>query len=377
MRFASIAVFILVGCGSSTSSPVVVSDTGTDDVGADAPLGETAVDAGPPPHPTPKDLGFEALNPIPAGEQLLFNDWTASPNAFYSIKPDGTGEVEIFRIFRVWAMGVSATVDKVAFSCADPAQKEHFGFDVGDAIQHTWMYDVATQAITPVSKGNLNDECHVFGADAKSVFVCRRYDFRMQEPSPDVGGESYLVNKGWRIAKIDLATLESTFVSPDGPSTAGGAREYHLGPQPTPDGKELWYSITQVTPPNTQKLRIVKAPIAGGTPTTVREDAARPQLSPDGTKYAYSAADTTNKGALFVASTDGSGTPVKITSAAGSEVRWSPDGTRIAYLVHDNANNCSHIDVVKADGSEVAAPFRVRNCASKPGFVTELAWVKK
>jgi Tol biopolymer transport system component len=125
----------------------------------------------------------------------------------------------------------------------------------------------------------------------------------------------------------------------------------------------------------------VKSPLsgtgAGGEPTTVREDASRPQLSPDGKRYAYSAANTTDKGALFVASTDGTGTPVKITGAAGTEVRWSPDGTQIAYLVHDDANNCSHIDAVKADGSEAATPRRIRSCAGKPGFVTELAWVKK
>jgi hypothetical protein len=298
------------------------------------------------------------VSPLPAGEQLLFNDWTASPNAVYSIKPDGTGETEVFRVFRVWSMGVAHGANKIAFSSADPKQEERYGLAIGDAIQHTWVYDVATQTIAPLSRGNLNDECHTFSPDDKTLYVCRRYDFA-------IDGE-YVVNKGWRITAIDLTSAASTFLSPlvD--------REFHLGPQPSADGKELFYSITKLEGTK-QTYRIVKTGLpAGGDATLVRADAARPSLSPDGTKYAYS--NPLQKGALYVSDL-ASTTSVKIASAAGTEVRWSPDGTRIAYLVHDAALNCSHIEIVKADGSQADSPTRIYTCSTK--FLSELAWITK
>jgi hypothetical protein len=348
---------LLCACSSSESPATSSADTGTV-VEDTMPAEEAAVDGGIP-HPTPDDIQFAAVNPLPTGEQLLYNDWNGSPNAVYSSKIDGTGQVEVFRGFRVWAMGVSHTVDKIAFSCGDPKQKEHYGLDIGDAIQHTWMYDVATQKITAVSRGNLNDECHTFSPNDKTLYVCRRYDFALS-------GEM-VTNKGWRIASIDVASLSSTFLSPD------VEREFHLTPSPTPDGKELWYSITKLTPP-TQKYSIVKTTLpAGGASTLIKADASRPVLSPDGTKYVYS--DPLQKSALFVSDVGGT-MGIKIANG-GTEVRWSPDGTRVAFLTYDSTGNCSHIEHVKADGTEVDTPTRVLDCTKSKLFVTELAWVVK
>ncbi|MBW2459753.1 MAG: hypothetical protein JRI68_35005, partial [Deltaproteobacteria bacterium] len=39
--------------------------------------------------PTPTDIGFTPLNPIPSGEQILFNDW-AVPDSLWAMAPDGS-----------------------------------------------------------------------------------------------------------------------------------------------------------------------------------------------------------------------------------------------------------------------------------------------
>lgn len=356
--FAVTCCSFALACSSpeaATEAPVTDSGVAAEDVADSA----TETSDGGIPHPTPAELSFKAVNPLPAGEQLLFNDWNATPNAVFSIKPDGSAAIEVFRGFRVWAMGVSHAADKIAFSCADPKQEERYGLAIGDAIQHTWVYDVASQTIAPLSRGNLNDECHAFSRDDKTLYVCRRYDFAFD-------GEN-VTNKGWRIVGIDMASAAATFLSPE------VDREFHLGPSPSPDGKELWYSITKLTPP-TQKFSVVKTTLpAGGASSLVRADAARPVLSPDGKRYVY--ADPLLKSALLVSDVGATTAGVKIANG-GTEVRWSPDGTRVAFLTFDSAANCSHIEVVKADGTD-ATPTRVRDCAMTKEFITELAWVVK
>jgi Tol biopolymer transport system component len=355
MRFVLASLFLLVGCGSSAEK-AAATDSGTDTavVCRETEVVDAATD--PPPHPTPEELSFQAINALPAGEQLLFNDWTASPNAVYSMRPDGTGETEIFRVHRVWAMALSHAGDKLAFSSADPKQEERYGLTIGDAIQHTWMYDVATQKITALTKGNVNDECHAFSPDDKTLYVCRRYDFAFDGMN--------VTNKGWRITALDLASGAGSYLSPI------VDREFHLGPQPS--GGDLFYSITNLEG-TSQKFRIVKTSLpCGGETTLVRADASRPSLSPDGKKYAYS--NPLDKGALYVSDV-GSTASTKVSSTAGTEVRWSPDGTRIAFLRFDNALNCSHIEIARADGTDADATTRVYTCSTK--FLSELAWIKR
>lgn len=351
---------VLCGCGSSKDDPAPVAPT---DAGSETTADAEPVDTAPPPHPTPERLEFKPVAPLPSGEQLLFNDWNGTPNAIWSMTPDGSSATKVFTIGRVWAFGVSRGVDKIAFSAFDPDQEAHYGIAIGDAIQHTWLYDVATQTITPLSKGNVNDECHAFSDDDKTLFVCRRYDFHFE----DVDGERYVVNKGWRIAAIDLATAATTFLSPD---ISG---EYHLGPQQLP-GARLLYSITKVTPPPTKYSVVSAALPAGGEATLVRPNASRASVAPDGKRYAY--ANTLEKGALYVGEL-GSASATRISSVAGSDLTWSPDGTRVAYLRFDGAKNCSDIEVVKADGSQADAPTRLRECLPGAEFVTQLAWVTR
>jgi len=346
---------LLVACGSSaeTQPPMVTEVKCTE--------AEPVSVTNEPAHPTPEELSFQATRPLPNGEQLLFNDWTASPNAVYSLRPDGTGETEIFRVHRVWAMAVSHKGDKIAFSSADPKQEERYKIAIGDAIQHTWIYDVAAQTITPLTKGNVNDECHAFSPDDKTLYLCRRYDFALDGTN--------VTNKGWRITSINVATGDGIYLSPlvD--------REFHLGPQPSVDNKELFYSITKLEGAR-QVYSIVKTALpCGGDVTLVRDNAARPSLSPDGTRYVFS--NPLEKSALFVSDVASATTMTRVSKTAGTEVRWSPDGTRIAYLAFDSALNCSHIEIVRADGSDADAPPRVYTCTSGGKFLSELAWVKR
>lgn len=356
-------LFVVGGCSSSeptTAEPQVdAASSDAADAALDAPS-EASDGSTPAVPPTPAEISFEALAPLPTGEQILFNDWNGSPNELLSMKPDGTAVTKIFRVDRIWAMGIDRAATRLAFSCTDPKQEAKYGVAIGDAIQHTWIYDVATQTIRNLTVGNLNDECHAWSASGDALWVCRRYDFAYDG--------DFVTFKGWRIARLDLATGAPTWVTPE---VKG---EYALGPQPTPDGEDLWFSITEAKPPAPQTQRVVKLALPDGAPTTVREGASRPSLSPDGARYAYSSA--AEKGALHVSQLDGTA-DVKVTSAAGTEVRWSPDGTRLVYLVFDSAANCSHVEVVAADGSDAAAPKRIRDCKVAGDFVTELAWIDR
>jgi Tol biopolymer transport system component len=115
-------------------------------------------------------------------------------------------------------------------------------------------------------------------------------------------------------------------------------------------------------------------PLPMGTTTKLRGDAGTPVLSPDGTRYVY--ADYGDTGNLHVSALDGTG-DVAVSSTPGDSATWSPDGTRIAYLYMDMAANCSHVEVVHADGSDAAAPTRIRDCGATQEFITELAWFQR
>ena len=372
-RCALVAVtaLTLVACGSDESKDSSSGAGGTGGVDGAAPMdggagiagqagaptdgGAGAPDGGPIPDPTPQEVQFEAVAPLPAGEQILFNDWNPLPNAVFSMQPDGSGAAEVFRVYRVWSMAVSRAGDRVAFSSGDPMQEERYGIALGDAIQHTWIYDRAAETIELVASGNINDECHSFGPGDTSIFVCRRYDFT---PEGD--------HKGYRIGRIDLPSRDFTFLTAEVPL------ELALSPQATNDGSELYYSIVVITPPSTQVNTLYKQALPAGTPEVVRMDASRPVLSPDGTRYIFT--NHADNRALYTSKLDGSET-IKVASEAGTEARWSPDGSRIAYLSNDLMSSCSHIDAVASDGSEADTPTRLRDCSVTGEFITELAWV--
>lgn len=347
--------------GSGDAAPV---DAGVPACALDGGAG--GFDAGAHPLPTPTSIQFAAKAPLPSGEQILFNDWSPSPNTVSSLTPDGVTRAEVFDVYRAWSMGVSHDARSIAFSCGDPDQQTDFGLQIGDSIQQTWIYDVPSQAIHLVTHGNLNDECHMFGPGDTRLWVCRRYDFAETGDAGNLTG----TNKGYRLGVVDLATGDFDFETPDDSSSA----TYALYPQPTSDGASVYYSTTQSVSATQTKSTVLRMPACGGATTVVHDDAHDPVLSPDGARYAY--VDDADKGALHASTLDGA-TDVKLTSEAGTNAVWSPDGTRVAYLFYDGAAGCQHIDVVKSDGSSAAAPTRLRDCGKTGEFITQLAWFVK
>jgi hypothetical protein len=310
--------------------------------------------------PKPADIQFQADNPLPHGEQIVFNDWNPSPNTLSSMTPDGMTTTKVLEAFRVWSLGVSHAGTTIAFASGDPEQQQHYGLDIGDAIQHTWLYDAAKQTISLLTDGNVNDECHTFGPGDAQLFLCRRYDFTA------CGS-----NKGYRIGVIDLSTGAFTFLSPDDPNTLA------LDPQPTVDDGTVYFDA--ITFPMGQQARdIYTEPIAMGMATgaaaKLRANAGTPVLSPDGARYVY--ADYGDGGNLHVSNLDGSG-DVGVTSVPGDSPAWSPDGTKIAYLNMDMMANCSHVEVVSADGSDADLPARIRDCSTTQEFITQIAWFQR
>jgi hypothetical protein len=253
-------------------------------------------------------------------------------------------------------MGATPGGDRVAFACGDPKQKEHYGLELGDAIQHSWLYDSAGQQITLLANGNINDECHLFGPDGEHVYVCRRYDF-----------QSDFTNKGYRLGRIELASLAFEFLSPE------VANELHLDPVPLAGEAEMLFTRIVIAG-GKQKRSVSKQPLPSGAASELRADAGSPRLSPDGTRYLY--VDYTDMGTLWSSKLDGTD-PVKVVDRQASGARYSPDGSSVVYLVDAEGVSCQHVEVVKADGSEADMPVRIRDCTMTGEFITEVAWVDR
>jgi hypothetical protein len=339
-------------------------DAAIDAAAIDAPLIDApAIDAGVPdaasidawpPIPTPEDISFVAVSALPSGEQILFNDWN-EPNAVRAVTPDGATTVDLFHAYRVWSLAAAPSGSSIAFACGDPEQEAHYGTAWGDAIQHTWIYDVATQTARPVGLGNVNDECHVFSADEASLYLCRRSDFTAT-------GES----STYRLGRLDVASGAFTYLTPLVDLT------HDLHPAPLADESAVLFTRIVITPPSTQHRSIQRLPLPTGDAAVIVDDASGVSLSPDGTRVAYS--DWSDGFRLYVADLDGGGA-VRVSDDAASRAVFSPDGTRLAYLAADDTTGCDHIDVVAADGSQASAPTRLRDCNTTGESITQLAWI--
>ena len=336
---------------STTSTGGSGTGTGVGGAGGSGAAGGMGGEGGTSEYvPTPEDIGSMALAPVPTGEQILFNDWSV-PDRIKSMAPDGSGVVDVFQTFRVWSMGVSQAGDRVAFACGDPEQEAHYGLTIGDAIQHTWLYDMDSETIEVAAYGNLNDECHHFSPSDDAVYVCRRYDF-----TPDG------MFSGYRVGRIELPSFDFTWV-------AAREADFTLNPTVSPDGNTLWW--TRIALPS-QARTIETVALPDGGPTVWRSDAHRPALSPDGQQIVF--ADINDMSRLYVTDVNGTGTPVQVSDVAGTKPTWSPDGTRIAYVLWDDAAVCAHVEIVMADGSTATTPDRIRDCSQTGEQITQLAW---
>ncbi len=310
----------------------------------------------PPPKPTPADIMYSSVNPLAPGEQLLFADWTANPNTLSSILPDGTKEQVVFKAYRLWSVGVTPDGAKIAFASGDPKQEQNYGLKFGDSIQHTWIYDAASQTADVLAYGNINDECHLFNADASKLYICRRYDF------VEADGKSSF--KGYQIGRLTVSDGMFEFLTP----VPQNRFELH----PTPIGDESTLMFTQVDIVGGSAARSIRLlTLADDSRKVVKNTATLESISPDGKKMVYR--DHSDGGKLYVADVDGQN-PVRVTSTAGTDGTFSPDGTRIAYL-YGETQSCSHIEIVKADGSDADTPTRVRDCGTQ--FITDLEWINR
>lgn len=303
--------------------------------------------------PTPDDVQFRAVNPLPAGEQILFGDWEAVPNEVLSMRPDGSEITPIFESFRVWSMGVSNDVGTIAFAAGDPEQEAHFGPLFGDSIQPTFLYDVASQTAEVLSYGNLNDECHAFGPGDTHLYVCRRYDF-------DAEGNF----KGYRLGRVELASESFEWLTDEVPQL------FTLSPQPLANGTEMLYAKVPV--PGTRT--IVRRAIAGGSETILRSNAGNPVLAPDGQGLLVS--DYAQQGSLVLVR-DGQPDVLVAEGPDLSNARFSPDGARVVFLRWEGSLQCSHVEIVAVDGSQASTPERIYDCGTQGRFVSDLAWITR
>ena len=341
--------------GSDAGADTSTAGSGGADAGTDAPA--DALTDGYVPVPTAASIQFTAKNPLPTGEQILFNDWSTQPNPVLSMQPDGSGATEIFEAYRIWSMGVSHSGNLIAFACGDPEQTQHYSITLDNTIQNSFLYDATSQSVSVLDYGNINDECHTFNAADTHVYVCRRYDFT---------GGTQPTNKGYRLGSIDIGSKSFGFITPD------KLYQMDLHPQPTADESELYFTRIVITPPNKQTRTIMQMALPNGTPQVVRNNASGNTLSPDGTHYAY--ADWTDNFKLYVSSLDGKSV-VKVADNPGTNLVFSPDGTKLAYLRDDATANCSHVEVVRTDGSDASSPARIRDCSTTGEIITELAWI--
>ncbi len=349
----------LFGCGDDTLAAGAGGAGGTTSTstGMGGQTTTTATGAGGSEFiPDADSIQFTAVNPLPDGEQILFNDWNAVPNTLLSMMPDGAGAITIFEAYRIWSMGVSNDAATIAFASGDPGQVEHYGIDLGDAIQHTFLYDVATEAAAALLWGNVNDECHTFSDDGASLYVCRRSDFRFED--------EFWLSEGYDVARVDVASgnVELLLADDDDVMT--------LSPQPNASETTLLFQWIDL--PSTRSIRSLD--VASGDIEILIDAAGSPVLSPNGARFLYT--DYADLGSLWAADLDG-GNPIQVAAAQTSGPRWSPDGLRVVYMVGDEAQPCSHVDVVAADGSEANAPQRIRDCVVTGEFITEIAWITR
>ena len=217
-----IAALLLTACETTTNADDG-GQGGSGDGGAGGVVGPGGAGGSDEYVPTAGDIDFTAVAPIPQGEQILFNDWSF-PDRLLSMGTDGSNAVEIFSAYRIWSVGVARGGDRLAFAVGDKEQEEHYGINLGDAIQHTFIYDFASQTAEVLAYGNINDECHHWGPGDASIYVCRRYDFM-----PDNTHGNY------RLGRIDVDGGAFAFLVDEEPTILT------LSPNVTDDGSEMYY----------------------------------------------------------------------------------------------------------------------------------------
>jgi hypothetical protein len=307
--------------------------------------------------PTPASVDLEAVQALPAGELILYNDWAPTPNAVRALRPDGTYLGDVIRIARAWSLGATSDGSYLALGGAQWDEGTHWGVpSLGDAIQYTWLYEAATEEFTLLGGGNVNDDCHNFTPDGSAVLVCRRWDFRLE-------GTDYLW-EGYRTARLDLATRSAELL--------GDPDVQALSPALSPVDGRLYYTFYEFVG-GSSRFALRARDLATGVEETVRDRARSWSFSPDGTRGVFE--DLADGRRLHVMGPDGAD-EVVVTGTAAQGGSFSPDGTRIVYL-YPETSTCSHVEIVHADGSDADTPLRIRDCADADESITRVVWIAR
>lgn len=325
-------------------------------------VGDAAVEVDngplPPPLLTPEEIGYEAAEPTWSGSVIYFNTWNLNggKDEIWMMRPeDPAGRKVRMKANRVWTFGV-APDGTIAFASADPRKDTNYPdlANLSDAIQYTWLLRPG-QAPVQVSNGRVNDECHVFLPDSRSLILCRRANFAR------VGEQ--VVNDPYRIVRLDLATLTDAFLTPLQPQVLD------LNAYPRDDGVLLFSRIYG----DTGESALWTMNGDGTNPALALDGANRAVLSQDGKTAWFKKSGSNATWQADSHQLDGA-TVTNIGNGKAAEgIVPSPDGTQVAFEVRDNAGNCSDVYVSGTDGS---GQQLLIDCSVANLFISGMRWIR-
>ena len=241
---------------------------------------------------------------------------------------------------------------EIMTAAVDGSDARRLTKDKGVHVHPTWSPDGTQIAFMSGSTYGTKD-LHVMDADGSNVRMIAETNYVGAYPpmwSPD----------GSRIAFVGRDESRNYIVytvRPDG-SDLIEIGNTQSDPAWSPDGSRIAFLRVIVNYPKSADkilLTIVDPDGSNGRDLASWERGGRRWIgslswSPDGSKIVYGA------GHFVIVSADGSGTPVRVSSAAGlgttgGGAAWSPDGSRIAFLSQHKSSS-SALFTTASDGSD-------------------------
>ncbi len=314
-----------------------------------------------PPLLTPAQIGYRSVTGPWLGSVIYFNTWSmdgVKPDDIRMVTPDGAARAIRLQADRVWTFGV-APDGRIAFASADPLKATNYPDleYLGDAIQYTFLVRPGEDPVQ-VSNGRVNDECHAFLPDGRTLVMCRRGHLRRV-------GDDYL-NDPYRVVKVDLDSGDETFLSPlvD--------LQHDLNPNWRQDGRLVFMRQWA----DTLDTALYTMDVDGGVPAMLLEGAFRPSISEDGKVMWFRKSGVTG---WWKSPADQPGAGAVVELLQGNLVAGvtpSPDGSQVVYEVSDNPNNCTDLWVADAaDGFQNPRQLVDCDAAHDHVFISNVRWV--
>jgi len=340
------------------------ADTDTDadidgDTDADTDTGDECVPGDEQPWLEPADIGFEEIDPPLGGSFIYYGVWGGGADSLEMISSDGSIEGTRFKVHRLWSFGVAADGETIAFSSADPYQEEHFCLTIGDAIQFSWLWRPGSEP-EHVTTVLVNDECHLFGPDDATLYMCRRAGFwqQMTDDGFQFGSDPY------RILIHELATGEETWLTPLVEATSD------IGPALRDDGSILFWRQEFEGTGFAQWLMSMDGD--GGGVSYLVESGTNPVTNPDGTVVLFRQAWSS----IRMGSSQSPAEAAELIPAADGTVydyAFSPDQQRIVFTRGRSDASCSDLWVAEIANAE---QVRIVDCVATGRFITGVSWVE-